>query len=233
MSRYDFLRSVRTAVGTLEPPGDTAHPSNDREELEGRLRQSNLWLARSAVAGFDREDFPDLDPKTLERLDRSVSRFQEVAATVDPKRPPTRDQVEDAIPPFVKVALIVREVTLEEWLQAARALTNEAEAWAQAKGWPTRRYDWTLSDPLLGQYHLDRLIYGVTGSQLALIPRSPYSFKSIGSFELAVMPAYDSVTVSRRPSGTWVIAPLPGENASHTWKRPQFVRASEALAKMG
>src|SRR5947209_4671518 len=100
MAKDDFLLSVRTAVGTLLPRVDAEHPYTDREELEGILRRSDLWLSKSAVAGFERDDFNDLDPETREALDRDVSAFLDVASKVDPKRPATPAQVDAALRPF-------------------------------------------------------------------------------------------------------------------------------------
>ena len=95
------------------------------------------------------------------------------------------------------------------------------------------RANWTLADRFLGTYELDRLIYGVMGSQLALIPVGRYTMKAEGSFDLAVMPAYKSLTVSLRPSGKWLIGALPGESSSHRWKQEFFLEISKKLARMG
>ncbi len=85
----------------------------------------------------------------------------------------------------------------------------------------------------MGTYELDRLIYSVMGSQMALIPVGRYTVRSRGVFDLAVMPAYESVMVSRTPSGKWTIDPLPGENKARRWNASHFVEVSEKLARMG
>jgi hypothetical protein len=233
MAKEDFLMSVRTAVGTLLPRVDADHPYTDRNELEGILRRSVLWLSKSAVAGFERGGFDDLDPETRAVLDRDVSAFLDVASKVDPKGPATPDQVAAALPPFLEIAEITRKYTLDEWLKSAGGLTDQAAGWAEAEGWPTKRYRWTFTEPFLGTYELDRLIYGVMGSQLALIPIGRYTMRSKGVFDLAVMPAYESIMVSRTPKGRWMIDPLPGETKSRPWNASNFVDVSEKLSRMG
>jgi hypothetical protein len=233
MAKDDFFLSVRTAVGTLLPRVDADHPYIDREELASILRGADLWLSRSAVAGFDPDDFDDPDPKIREDLDRYVAAFLEVASQVNPKGPATRAQVEAALPPFLEIASIVREYTLNDWLRVASGLIDEATAWAEAEGWPTKRYTWTLTERFLGTYELDRLIYGVEGSQMALIPVGRYTMSARGAFDLAVMPAYESVMVRRGPSGKWMIDPLPGENKARRWNSSHFVEVSKKLARMG
>ena len=233
MAKDDFLLSVRTAVGTLLPRVDADHPYTDRDELAGILRRSDLWLSKSAVAGFDRDDLGDLDPGTREALDRNVAAFLDVASKLNPKGPATPTQVDAALPPFLEIAEIARKYTLDEWLRAARGLIDQAAEWAEAEEWPTKRYPWTLTERFLGTYELDRLIYGVMGSQMALIPVGRYTMRSKGVFDLAVMPAYESVMISRGPSGKWMIDPLPGENKARRWNSSHFVEVSEKFARMG
>jgi hypothetical protein len=68
---------------------------------------------------------------------------------------------------------------------------------------------------------------------MALVPVGRFMMSSKGSFDLAVMPAYESVSIKRMKSGRWMIGPLPGENSSLTWKQQHFVEVSRKLAKMG
>ena len=233
MAKEDFLMSVRTAVGTLLPPVDVDHPYTDRGELEGILRRSNLWLTRGAVAGYAQADLDDLDPQARADLDHNVAAFLDVAAKVDPQKPATPDQVDAALPSFLEIAEIARKYTLDEWLEVARGLTDQVAQWAEAEGWPTKRYRWTLTERFLGTYELDRLIYGVMGSQMALIPVGRYTMSSTGVFDLAVMPAYESLMISRSLKGRWMIDPLPGETKSRSWTLSNFVEVSEKLARMG
>jgi hypothetical protein len=215
-------------------PRDADHPYPDRDEFEGILRRSGRrWLSKDSVAGFERGDFHDLDPETRDALDRDVSTFLDVASKVDAEGHATPDQVEAAVPTFREIAEIVREQTREDWLRAARELIDQADRWAEAEGWPTKRYSWEMNEPFLGAYELDRLIYSVMGSQMALVPVGRFMMKSRGSFDLAVMPAYESVSISRKPSGRWSIEPLPGENQALIWKQQHFVEVSEKLARMG
>jgi hypothetical protein len=233
MANEDFLMSVRTAVGTLLPRVDADHPYTDRDELAGILRKSSLWLTKGAVAGYERANLDDLDPKTREVLDRDVSAFLDVASNVAPKGPVTPAQVDAALPPFLEIAQITRKYTLDEWLKAAGGLTDQAAGWAEAEGWPTKRYRWTFTEPFLGTYELDRLLYGVMGSQLALIPIGRYTMRSTGVFDLAVMPAYETIMISRTLKGRWMIDPLPGETKSRRWNASNFVDVSEKLSRMG
>ena len=222
-------------MGTVLPRADANHPYTDQAKLAEIFRRStsDLWLSKSAVAGFKLDDFKDLDPGTRDTLDRDVAAFLDVATKVNPRGPATTEQIEAALPPFLEITSIVREHALADWIEAARTLTDQADKWAKVEGWPTKRYPWTLTERFLGTYELDRLIYSVMGSQLALIPVGRYTTRSRGSFDLAVMPAYESVTVSLGSNGKWLIGSLPGESNSFRWKQEFFVEASEKLAKMG
>ena len=58
-----------------------------------------------------------------------------------------------------------------------------------------------MTEDFIGQYKLDRLVYSAEGVQLALISVGRYAPGTEGMFDLAVMPAYDSVMVVRQGGG--------------------------------
>jgi hypothetical protein len=233
VARDEFLLNVQSAVTGLLPIVDEKRPYTDKKDLEDVLSRKIDWLSKGSVEGYHARDFEDLDETTRETLQRNVEAFLEVARKGGPKRPANPDQVDAALPPFLEVAAIARKLMLDEWLEAARGLIDQVAAWAEAEGWPTKRYHWKLTEPFLGTYELDRLVFGVMGSQMALIPVGRFMMTSEGAFDLSVMPTFDSVMVARgRPSKKWLIRPLPGEKKSRRWTRSAFVEASERLARM-
>jgi hypothetical protein len=233
MAKELFIENVRSAVSSVLPRVDAEHPYTAREELERLLRRDDLWLRKNSVGGFDPGDFIGLEDRERGRLEWSVESFLRAAGEGIPSQPSAPHRTDAALPPFLEIVEIVRKAVLDEWGQAARKLTDQAELWAKEKSWPTDRFAWELTERFLGTYELDQLVFEVEGSQMALVPVGRFLRARGGSFDLAVMPAYESVGVVRGPGGKWLIKPLPGDNKLTRWGRGAFVEASEKLSRMG
>ena len=233
MTKNHFIENVRSAVSSVLPRVDAEHPYTARGELERLLRRDDLWLRRDSVEGFDPGDFAGLDPRELGQLERNIESFLHAAGDGAPSRPAAPHRTDAALPPFLEIVEVVRKSVLDEWSRAARKLTDQAERWAKEEGWPTDRFGWKLTERFLGTYELDQLAFEVEGAQMALVPVGRFLMARGGSFDLAVMPAYESVGIVRGPSGKWSIKPLPGDKVLTSWKPHAFVEASKKLSRLG
>ena len=228
MARDEFFADVRRAVQFMAPRVEADIPFKDPSYIERMLRGTDLWLSTRVVAAFDPADFEGVVGNAL---GRAVAEFREVAVAVDPHEPTRQAQRDAALAPFQQIVQIVQNLVFEDWLAASTALIAEAESWAREEGWPTRRFPREVTEDFIGNYELDRLVYSTEGAQLALIPLSRFAPGTDGMFDLAVMPAYDSMMIVRE-RGQWFIHPLPGQDARQDWSKNAFVSKSHDLARM-
>lgn len=103
MARQEFLLNLKTAAGFLSPRVQANGVRLGSEYLERILRRSTIWLTPRALDGFDVADYPDLDPKTRDRLVRAIERFQAVARRIDPKEPASDADLAEAGPAFAEI----------------------------------------------------------------------------------------------------------------------------------
>ena len=195
------------------------------------LRGSDLWLTRKVVEAFQPNDFGDLDEGVRDALIKAVDEFRRVSATVNPSEPALPEQRDAALSPFTQIVKIVQVLVRDDWVSASTALLNEAEVWAKEQDWPTRRFPKDITEDFIGNYRLDKLVYSAEGAQLALIPLGRFAPGTDGMFDLAVMPAYDSMMVVR-DKGRWFIHPLPKEEGRQDWSKEAFISKSLQLARL-
>ncbi len=103
MALEEFWRNVRRAVTLIRPSAIADSPRISTEEISRSLASADLWLVRGAVGGYDEKDFPFLSPEELSRLTAAVQQFRDVAVTVSPRGPATRQQIETARPAFQSI----------------------------------------------------------------------------------------------------------------------------------
>ena len=231
MARDEFFRDIRRAVSFMAPRVDANSPFLDSRNVERMLQGTDTWLAAGVAAAFRSEDFSDLDETTREALNRSVAEFLGVARAVAPDKPATVEQRDAGLRPFMKIFQIVQGLLRDDWMQAATGLLAEAEAWVREAGWPSKRYSKEVTEDFIGIYKLDRLVFSAEGAQLALVPVGRFAPGTDGMFDLAVMPAYDSVMVVRH-GNRWFIHPQPGEEGRQGWSKEAFLAASLTLARL-
>ncbi len=229
MARDKFFLSVRTAVGTILPRVDAEHNYTEPTELERILRGATFWLTPGSVAGFDAGDFGDFEGR--ETLERSVNAFLQEASKVEGNQPATLHQIEAASGPFKVIVGIVGKILLDDWLKAAGTILEQAIHWAEARRWPTKLYPRRFTELLIGTYELNRLVFGVEGSQMVLNPVGRFMPGADGMFDLAVMPTYDSIMIARKKEA-WYIHPLPDKSTRLAWSEVAFVEAAEGLARL-
>ncbi len=231
MRRTDFLNNVRESLLFLAPRVEVDNPYSKPDVVENLLRANNGWLTQRAVADFRVEDFNDLPTQQQAVLQQSVDRFSAVARDVQSPQAATTEQRSLALPHFLQIFLITQKMLIKEWLDTATTLVTQAEGWAGEEGWPTKRYPKTIAEDFIGTYQLDKLVFSAEGSQLALIPVGRFAPRCEGIFELAVMPAYDSVMVLRQ-SDQWIIHPYDDDTAPTPWTKPEFVKQCLTLARL-
>ncbi len=101
----DFWLNLRAAVQFLIPPVFAEPASQDVPDLEQKLQSATGWLAPRSVDDFDPQDFAFLAPADLDRLQRRVEAFRQVASQVPADQPATPEQL---APASAAVAEIVR-----------------------------------------------------------------------------------------------------------------------------
>jgi len=231
MARDEFFRDIRRAMSFMAPRVEADSPLTDATYIERMLRGTNMWLEQGVVSAFRPEDFPDLDTTTREGLVQAVNEFLAVARTVPPKEPAKQDMRDAATRPFVHIVQIVQRLLRDDWMRASANLLGEAEGWAKEAGWPTVRYPKEVTEDFIGRYQLDKLVFAAEGQQLALVPVGRFAPGADGLFDLAVMPAYDSVMIVRK-GDRWFIHPLPGEEGRRDWSKEAFRDTSLKLARL-
>jgi hypothetical protein len=231
MARDEFFRDIRRAVSFMAPRVEADSPFTDTNYIERMLRGVDLWLSPKVVEAFRQEDYPDLEERTRENLVRAVGDFLEVARKVPSNASAAPEQRDAALEPFKHIIQGVQSLVLEDWLRASTALLADAEGWAREAGWPTRRFPKEITEDFIGSYKQERLVYSAEGAQLALLPVGRYAPGTDGLFDLAVLPAFDSVMVVRQ-SERWFIHPLPGKERRLDWSREAFLSTSLELARL-
>jgi hypothetical protein len=103
MSFRDFWTNVRMASKLRSPRHTVDLPRPDAATIEQTLRSADSWLTPKSVEGFDPGDFSFLSKKEHKHLVEQVSRFRKVVSKVQPDAPPTKDQLEEALPALVKI----------------------------------------------------------------------------------------------------------------------------------
>ena len=231
MARDEFFADVRCAVTFMAPRVQADSPFTDTNYIQKMLRGTDLWLTPKVVEAFRPDDFADVDEGLRNDLSKAVKEFRQVAARVNSSEPALPEQRDAALSPFTQIVKIVQVLVRDDWVTASTALLAEAENWAKEQDWPTKRFFKDITEDFIGNYRLDKLVYSAEGAQLALIPVGRFAPGTDGMFDLAVMPAYDSVMVIRE-KGRWFIHPLPKEEGRQDWSKEAFTNKSLHLARL-
>ena len=231
MARNEFFRDVRRSMSFMAPRVEINNSFTSPDYIEKMLKSNDMWLAQGVVAAFRPEEFSDLIEERRVGLERDVRDFLAVAKAVPSKERAKPEQREAALRPFINIVQVVQMLIREDWMNASVKLLGEAERWAKEAEWPTKRYPKKMAEDFIGTYEQDKLVFAAEGAQLALVPVGRFAPGTDGTFDLAVMPAYDSVTVVRKED-RWFIHPLPGEEGRQDWSRDSFLNASLELARL-
>lgn len=108
MSLKDFWMSVRTGARFIAPRATADSPRLDSAAIESTLRRATIWLTPKSVEGFNPEDFLFLSDHEQKTLRDAVSKFLVLARQVPPGRPATEQQIQQALPLFLRIVEILR-----------------------------------------------------------------------------------------------------------------------------
>jgi hypothetical protein len=107
MSLKEFWMNVRLAARMTTPIVTADAPRLSSEQIEEILRSAPIWLTPRAVESFDERDFDFLSADERQQLSDAVRQFRNVAAQVDPKKPSTDLQIQEALPHFQRIVEIL------------------------------------------------------------------------------------------------------------------------------
>jgi hypothetical protein len=108
MALRDFWISVRTGARLIAPTATADSPRLDSAKIERILRGATIWLTPRSVHGFDASDFDFLTEAERNQLSKSVERFREIASQVPPDKPATPQQIQQALPEFLRILEVLR-----------------------------------------------------------------------------------------------------------------------------
>ncbi|MBY0523783.1 MAG: hypothetical protein K2R98_10320 [Gemmataceae bacterium] len=78
-------------------------PNPDIGKIEQSIRATQHWLSAKHVQGFNEKDFSFLPQAERRKLAELVKRYLNVASKIHPLASPPQEQVDQAIPPFLKI----------------------------------------------------------------------------------------------------------------------------------
>ncbi len=229
MAKSDFISSVRTAVGFLDPEVQADSQSLDSEEVRQQLRHAVVWLTPKSVEGFVPQDFAELPDAKRSALNAEVEAFRNVAKNVG--RLATDHQIETALPHFLSIVSLVREAVLPAWIADLRALVGQVEAWCAEKGWSHLRQSKVVRERLLGLYEVEQLRFHTGQAGFMLDPVARFVPGGLGLVDLYVVPTLDSVIVLRTEEGWNLRVEQSGDTQVLPWTESQFLAALNELAK--
>ncbi len=231
MAKNDFISSVRTAVGLLDPEVQADSGSLDSEEIRRQFRNAVMWLTPKYVEGFDPQDFTDLPAPQRNELNVEVEAFRSVAQQVPADAPATDEQIEAALSHFLRIVSLVREAVLPPWIANLDMLLSQVELWCEEQDWPHKRQDKMLRERLLRPYEVEQLRFHTGRAGFMLDPVARFVPGGLGLVDLYVLPSLDSVIILRTEDG-WVLqVDRPGDVQVLPWGKEQFGSAVSDLAK--
>lgn len=231
MAKRDFISSVRTAVGFLDPEVQTDSEHLDSEEIRKQIRQAVIWLTPRSVEGFVPQDFAELPEPKRNELDVEVEAFRSIAEQVPPDASATEEQIESALPHFLKIVSLVRDAVLPAWIRDLGDLLSQVESWCQQLEWAHKRQSKVIRERLLGPYEVEQLRFHTGQAGFMLDPVARFVPGGLGMVDLYILPTLDSVMIPRTEEG-WVLhVEQAGSVQVLPWGQAQFTTAVSELAK--
>jgi hypothetical protein len=231
MAKRDFILSVRTAVGFLDPEVRTDSRFLDSKEIRQQVRQAVIWLTPKSVEGFVPQDFSELTEPQRGELNAEVEAFRGIAEQVPAAAPATEEQIEAALPHFLRIVALVREAVLPAWKTDLDLLLSQVQSWCEEQDWSHKRQPKEVSERLLGPYEVEQLRFHTGQAGFMLDPAARFVPGALGLVDLCILPTLDSVIIPRTEEG-WVLQiERPGNVQVMPWGPEQFGNAVSELAK--
>jgi hypothetical protein len=231
MAKKDFILSVRSAVGFLDPDVETDIQSLDSKEIRQQVRHAVIWLTPKSVEGFVPQDFAELPEPRRNELNAEVEAFRSIAEQVPADAPATEVQIEAALPHFLRIVSLVREAVLPPWIADVDILLSQVESWCEEQDWPHKRQDKVLRERLLGPYEVEQLRFHTGHAGFMLDPVARFVPGALGLVDLYVLPTLDTVMIVRAEAD-WVLrVDQAGSEQVLPWGKEPFVAAVSELAK--
>ncbi len=231
MAKKDFISSVRTAVGFLDPEVQTDRQHLDSEEIRQQILQADIWLTPKSVEGFVPQDFAELPEAQRNELRAEVDAFRNIAEQVPPGAPAPKERAEAALPHFLRIISLVREAILPPWVADLDVLLCQVESWCEKEAWSHKRQSKIVRERLLGPYEVQQLRFHTGHAGFMLDPVARFVPGGLGMVDLHILPTLDSVMILRTEED-WVLhVEQAGDVQVLPWGREQFGMALSELAK--
>jgi hypothetical protein len=231
MAKRDFISSVRTAIGFLDPEVQTDSQHLGSEEIRQQMRQAVIWLTPKSVEGFVPQDFAELPESQRNEFNAEVEAFRNIAERVPSHAPATEGQIEAALPHFLRIVSLVREAVLPAWIAELGALVSQVESWCEEQDWSHKRQSKLIRERLLGPYEVEQLRFHTGQAGFMLDPVARFVPGGVGMVDLYILPTLDSVMILRTDEG-WVLhVEQTGNVQVLPWGREQFGTALRELAR--
>jgi hypothetical protein len=231
MAKSDFILSVRSAVGFLDSEVQTDSESLDSEEIREQVRHAVVWLTPKSVEGFVPQDFAELPEPQRNELNAQVVAFRSIAEQVPADSRATHQQIEAALPHFLRIVSLVREALLPKWVADLDMLVSQAESWCEQQDWPHKRQSKVIRERLLGRYEVEQLRFHTGRAGFMLDPVARFVPGALGLVDLYILPTLDTVMILRTEDDWVVHVERPGDLQVLPWHRENFAAAVTGLAK--
>jgi hypothetical protein len=231
MAKRDFIWSVRAAVGFLDPEVQTDSQHLDSEEIRQQIRHAVVWLTPRSVEGFVPQDFAELPEPQRNELKREVEAFRSIAEQVSGNASAREEQIDAALPHFLRIVSLVREVVLPAWVADLDVLLSQVESWCEGREWSHKRQSKAMRERLLGPYEVEQLRFHTGQAGFMLDPVARFVPGGLGLVDLYVLPTLDSVMIVRTEEGWTLHVEQAGDVRVSPWGQEQFATAVGQLAK--
>ena len=120
--------------------------------------------------------------------------------------------------------MVERSVQLrDEWIADVDSLYREAESWAKAQGWTTRRRWASIEESKFGCYSIGRLLVESPVGRLDFRPVARFVIGGFGLIDLVTPPSRQpSRMMVRQGDGKWLIHPFGDSEISTLWSEMSF-----------
>lgn len=123
------------------------------------------------------------------------------------------------------------ESMLDEWVADVKSVIEQAERWAVARGWGTKRDAKTIAEELMGTYEAPRLLVHAPEARFLLDPVARCVVGAAGRFDFCIIPSYDAVPLVKI-DGSWRFLTGGGGPRELDWSDESFGKICAELAAM-